>query len=372
MTPIKKIIHILNYLKWNSNKENPLERKNLTDDEGLSKVLGGKSAQTRAFKALHEGFNTDYDERYIDEEDWRLIISGLKLDTKEKNNRLGSMYYNHVFSHDEIDLILEGIWSIKTIDNKQAEILTEKIKKKLGDRFYSEEKRALFTHILKEQESTAVDKKTVHKNLRTIQEAITSNKQIKFNLYSWYSGEDPSVVEFIPRDKNPNIVSPYYIIFNDGKYYLLANTEEYGHKKIEKERMSVWRVDLMDEIEIEEKKRTPDIKVRNLPAELEKTFNNEHMSMAYDDPVTIRMKISHYSGEERSLDYKFIYDWFREYEFIEEDRKDYYGHIIEVRATKFAIVNWALKYNQEVEILDPPEIREAIKEKIDNLNNKYS
>lgn len=372
MILIKKVIHILKYLKWNSNKENHLERVDLTSDSELSKVLGGKTAQTSAFKALHYGFNTDYDDRYIDEEDWRVIFSGLKLDTEEENNRLGSMYYNHPFTHDEIDLILEGIWSIKTISNHQAEILTEKIKQELGDRFYYNEKRALFTHIFKEEESTWVDKEIVRNNLKIIQEAISSKKQITFNLYSWYSGKDPKDVRFIKRDKNPNTVSPYRIVFNDGKYYLQANTEIYGEEVARKKRMSIWRVDLMNEIEIGDKKRTEDNKVPNLSNKFGKVFKNEHISMSYDDPKRIKLKISHYSGEERELEYKFIYDWFRDYKFLGEDRKDYYGHIIEVRATEFAIVNWALQYNQEVEILEPLDIRESIKEKINNLNKKYS
>ncbi len=369
---MSKVIRLLKYLKWHSNKDNQLERKDLKNDPNLGKFLGGPVSQTTAIKALHEGLNTDYDERYIDEEDWPIIINGLKLDTKEKNNRLGSMYYNHLFSHDEIDLILEGIWSIKTIDNEQAEVLVKKIKKKLGDKFYADEKRALFTDIFKEQESTAIDKEIVHNNLKSIQKAIDSNKQIEFNLYSWYSDEDPKNVRFIPRDKNPNLVSPYYIVFNDGKYYLLANTEQYGNETIEENRMSVWRVDLMNEIEIKDMRRTPNKKVENLPKKLEKTFNNEHIYMTYDNPENIEIKISHHSGEKKSIDYKFIYDWFGDYKFLREDNEDYYGHIIQVKATEFAIVNWALQYNQEVEILNPPKIREAIKGKIDNLNKKYS
>ena len=374
MIILSKVIRLLKYLKWHSNKDNPLERRHLRNDPNLSKFLGGKHAQTTAFKDLHEGLNTDYDERLLDEEDWRVVISGLKIDPEEKNNRLGSMYYNHPFSHDEIDLILEGIWSIKTISNNQAEILTERIKQELGDKFYAKEERALFTRVFKEQESTAVDKEIVQDNLQIIHKAIDTNKQIEFNLYSWYSGEgeDAGDVKFIPRDKNPNLVSPYYIVFDDGKYYLLANTEQYGEEAVQENRMSVWRIDLMNDIEILHEKRTPNKEVENLPEKLEKTFNNEHINIAYDDPKDIEIKISHHSGEERSIDYKFIYDWFGDYQFIKEDKKDYYGHIIKVQATEFAIVNWALQYNQEVEILNPLHIRETIKEKIKNLNNKYS
>ncbi|MEG0913970.1 MAG: WYL domain-containing protein [Oscillospiraceae bacterium] len=45
--------------------------------------------------------------------------------------------------------------------------------------------------------------------------------------------------------------------------------------------------------------------------------------------------------------------------------------IVRVECSPYAMVNWALQYSDRVEVVEPAEVRDAIIEKVRNLNSKY-
>ena len=112
-------------------------------------------------------------------------------------------------------------------------------------------------------------------------------------MFNGYSCEK----ELIPIRENKDIVSPYYIVANSGKYYLLACKEIKTADKTIKN-MSIWRIDLMTEIEIPNFEREtgeggydvlPKREVENLPIEWDDNFQLEHLNMSFDKPVDITL-----------------------------------------------------------------------------------
>lgn len=152
--------------------------------------------------------------------------------------RISGLYYNRSFSYEEINSIIEGILSTKTIDTKSAERLINKVEQNLTTKFYKTEPK----QICKVMEPELMDREQMRVNLLMIQKAIDNNVQIafRFNGYTYRKKLEPI------RD-GKDIVSPYYIVASGGRYYLLACKEVTIKGKTVKN-MSIWRIDLMTDI----------------------------------------------------------------------------------------------------------------------------
>jgi predicted DNA-binding transcriptional regulator YafY len=67
-----------------------------------------------------------------------------------------------------------------------------------------------------------------------------------------------------------------------------------------------------------------------------------------------------------------MHDWFGDtFQFVETEREAPYDDIVRVKCSPYAMTNWALQYSDRVEVLTPVSVREAVIEKIRNLNEKY-
>lgn len=203
-------------------------------------------------------------------------------------------------------------------------------------------------------------------NLKMIQQAIEERVQIRFRFYGYNRRK-----ELEPVRKEKDTVSPYYLVANGGKYYLLACKEVTLNGEIVRN-MSIWRVDLMGEMEIpgrDEKLGIPGIpalkkeSVENLPKQWSEDFHLSHLNMAFDEPVKIRLKIARVREK---ADYTFLHDWFGDaFRFVGK------SDIVEVTCSPFAMVNWALQYSDRVEVLEPESIRRQVAEKVRRLIEKY-
>ena len=151
--------------------------------------------------------------------------------------RIKNLYYNRTFSEKEVDSIIEGIMATRTLDSKSAQELVRKVEDNMTTVFYKRTPR----HICKVQEPELADRELLKDNLAIIQKAIDDNVRIQFR-FNGYSFEK----KLKPVREESDELSPYYIVASGGKYYLLAAKEYEGYKP----NMSIWRIDLMTDIEI--------------------------------------------------------------------------------------------------------------------------
>ena len=187
--------------------------------------------------------------------------------------------------------------------------------------------------------------------------------------------------ELVPVREEKDIVSPYYCVAHAGRYYLLACQEKRREAGPER-RMSIWRIDLMTELEIPGrtercngervlKKR----EVENLPQEWDETFPLTHLNMSFDKPIPITLRLVNlWPGRDGGtwMNYTFLMDWFgSSFRYERTETEPPYGDIVRVMCSPFGMVNWALQYSDRVEVLEPKEVREALEEKIIKLNRKY-
>ena len=224
------------------------------------------------------------------------------------------------------------------------------------------------------------DRENIRKNLLLIQKAINEHVQISFRFNGYTHQKTLKPV----RDTK-DTVSPYYITASNGRYYLLACREIHTEQKPVRN-MSVWRIDLMTELEIPKRNERlgisgiPALKkqeVENLPLQWSEDFQLSHLNMSFDRPIPIKLKIKSPkddSPKRKRLrpDYTFMHDTFGDhFRYIRHEASTPCDDIVEVVCSPYAMVNWALQYSDRVEVVSPEHVREAVKAKIKNLISKY-
>lgn len=393
----ERMFKIWEYLKNNTDKEHPTSQAQMRKAPEVSEFIGDKETFNRLIKDMARTMNSD-EFGYKKEDDWKIYFHDFKKyygDTAEtcgdeadfgsdeeyeefadQTMRIDGLYYNRTFTYDEINSIIEGILSTKTLDTKSAAQLIEKVEQNLTTKFYKKGPK----QVCKVMEPELADRKQLSANLLTIQRAIDNNVQISF----WFNGYTCQK-KLEPVREKKDTVSPYYIVASGGRYYLLA-CKEVVIKGEPVRNMSIWRIDLMTDLEIPgakeevEKKgwpRIPKKDVENLPMTWTDDFQLKHMNMSYDKPVWVTLKIKSPKREDDparriKADYTFLHDWFGDqFRFVETEKTAPYDDIVKMECSPFAMVHWALQYSDRVEVVAPEAVRNAVVEKIKNLNVKY-
>ncbi|MBC3804051.1 WYL domain-containing protein [Acetobacterium fimetarium] len=355
----------LEVLKDETDKESPLTQNQilrLLKEKSVKCTAKTLSSTLKKLTwALNPPVYTEEDKDYF-----RIVYSGYDReleeddDTKENSRYMSNFYYAHDFSYQEIDRLIEGIQFSKTLTTDEANKIIEKIKK-LTNRHYSNITSQIYTV----PEFATAPQEQLKENLKTMQTAIAD--QVKMTFV--FNGYDKNK-QLVPIREKRYTVSPYYVVAYNGKYYLLANTDYFDN-------VSIYRVDLMSAIEIPERNEKNGNKgidakkmseVKGLKEKWDPDdFMLKHLNMFYDEPQTITLKV-------RNNRYTMVHDWFGDrYTTVKKRAQnlDEQHDLIRVCCSPNAIINWALQYSNDVEVVEPVEIRNAIVQRLKDTLAKY-
>lgn len=387
---------ILAYLMRNSDPKHPVTRAELLKDPVMRQYVKGKETFNDAIFHMAQTLNCEENGMVKPQEEWKIVYQayqkkygggdesdeweepeeGEEPDQQDGNPTareprlpIRGLHYRHTFSYQEIDALIEGVLFSRTLDTRTANRVVEKIEETLTTRFYKKGLKNVCTI----RETVLADRELLRRNLLLIQRAIDNRVRIRFR-FNGYNRKK----ELEPVREGTDTVSPYYIVANTGRYYLLACKEMPGDSGPER-RMSIWRIDLMTELEIpgqsercKGERALARRQVEDLPQEWSEDFPLHHLNMSFDRPVPITLRIRS-AGESQAAgprpDYTFLYDWFgNTFRYERTETEPPYGDIVRVRCSPFAMVNWSLQYSDRVEVLAPAPVREAVIRKIKNLN----
>lgn len=377
---------ITQYLKKHTDKDHPTTQAEMRKDSSVSEYLGAKETSNSYINQIALALNSNEKGVLEKDKDWKVVFDAFtEVHSSKKSKRksvnyvnedklpIRNLYYNHEFTTEEIDKIIECISFSDTIDDKTSKSLIDKIKSELTSVYYVH-KAPKFCKVENEK---LVDGDIYRRNLTIIQTAIDNNVKITF----YYNGVgEGKKLERVSTTKE--VISPYYLVLNKDKYYVVACKDSFMGKAYKKN-MSIWRVDLMDDIKIPGKmveKRflgetsTPKREVQNLPEKWNNDFHFSHLNMACDEPVEITFKLispSRVDDISRSNDYlqTFLFDTFgTRYDYKETKSGD---EIVTVTCSPSEMVNWSLLHSDRVEILTPEFLRYEVKEKVRKLNKIY-
>lgn len=372
---------ILEYLRRNTDREHTVTHKELQADEDLGPYVKDIDTLKDAVFDIATAMNSDAMEVTLPPDQWKIVYKAYsaayggnddenleeededeeKPPKKKRGLPIKDLYYRHDFTYDEVNTLIEGVLFSRTLSTQDANELVEKIKENLTTAFYPQIPKNICTV----RETVLADRGQLRENLLLIQQAIDSGVQISFR-FNGYDHEK----RLQPVREVKDTVSPYYIVANGGRYYLLACAEG-------RDNMSIWRIDLMTEMEIPGRtnkckglKATAKKDVKNLPPVWDETFPLRHLNMGFDQPIPITLRV--YRGERPGTDYTFLYDWFGDtFRYVRTETEPPCGDIVQVTCSPFSMVNWALQYSDRVEVLEPKEVRDKVAEKVWNLKQRY-
>lgn len=385
---------ILKYLRENTDAEHPVRGFSAMRKAWAESALKDKDTFKDTVWKLAKVLNSDLECHPLPQEQWRIVfkayldrfgvtdedaadspsppeeedgVEGQKSGKREVSPPVENLYYQHPFSYQEIDEIIASLQSSQLVDSRETRRLIRKIKENLTSKFYPRGAGS----VCKIQETLPVNWKELREKLVLIQRAIKKGVKIAFRFNGY--GRDKKLA---PVRAGKDIVSPYYCVAYEGRYYLLACQEKEREDGPER-KMSIWRVDLMSELEcLGAGDRALDKKlVEGLPQDWNEVFPFQHLYMGFDKPVDITLRVVNpWPGQDGGTwtNYTFLVDWFGDsFHYERTETEPPYGDIVRVTCSPWGMVNWALQFSDRVEVLEPLEVRAQVAEKIRALNEKY-
>ncbi|SCY21528.1 Predicted DNA-binding transcriptional regulator YafY, contains an HTH and WYL domains [Pseudobutyrivibrio sp. AR14] len=250
------------------------------------------------------------------------------------------------FTDAELRLMIDSIFTSGAISDKDAHSLVKKL-----ERYSNKYFKAHVSHIHSTSSGKNTDNPMVMDSIAIIDEAISKGRQISFSYLQY--GID---FKLHPKRSQKYIVSPYQMISNRGKYYLIANTEEY-------ENLSHFRLDRITNVEILKDKNKPIKSIHGYERGLNlKDYLAEHFYMFHGESIHIKLK-AHESLMDNLVD-----------SFGKEFRVEPAGDdeiVVSLKCNPDTFFYWAMQYGLNIEVLEPESMRERIQSACREIEKKY-
>lgn len=297
--------------------------------------------QQEIIKILNRDYGMGCDRRSVKSNIMSLKEMGYDISTDQGNRLL-----SREFDDAELRILIDSVLFSKSISTKQAKGLIEKLRN-LSSKYFN----AKVSHVSNCPELNRSINKQAMYSLDAINDAISEKKKISF-VYN----EIGTDFKLHPKKDYEYIVNPYQIVANNGRFYLICNTDKYDN-------ISHYRIDRMTDIRILPETIKPMKQVQgmdhglNLPQHMA-----EHIYMFSGESVDVIMLV------DKSIMTELV-DWFgTDFRIIEENDKQIK---IKIRMNPDAMKYWALQYGYYAEVLEPADLREQIKERIAAMSKKY-
>lgn len=267
----------------------------------------------------------------------------------DKGPKGGFALLSRTFDQTEASYLIDAIFSSRSIDGRQAKKIADQVSS-----CFSKYQRKDYSYIYKSSEINRTDNKQVLYNIFVIHEAMKQGKRVGFQ-YLAYDAEGNQTVR---RDGYEFIVSPYYLINNFGRYYLLCNYREKYRA------LQTFRIDYMVNIQIKD-----DWPIKNMKdlEEGPKNFSiskylNDHIYMFGGDVIEAELELD---GDWGIL---IVKDWFGENAKL--SHKDGKAHIT-VKCNEMALYYWIMQYSDCVKVISPTSLVEKTKEGLQKALERY-
>lgn len=266
-----------------------------------------------------------------------------------KGPKGGFALLSRTFDPSEASFLIDAIFSSKSIGGKEAKRMAEEVSS-----CFSKYQRKDYSYIYKSNEINRSTNKTALYNVSIINESISKGKRVGFQYLTY----DKNGNEIYRNNGYEYIVSPYYLINNYGRYYLLCNYREKYRS------LQLFRIDKMANIAIKDDWPIKQLKdLKDGPKDFSITkYLNEHV----------------YLFNEEVIDAKIILDG----EWVIEIVKDWFGDnakvyfkdekiIATIKGDKKALYYWIMQYSDCVTVLSPLSLVEKIKKGLIDATRRY-
>ena len=319
------LLYVLDILKKFSDKNHYLTQKDI-------------------IKKLHDIYLIDIERRTISTNIELLIEYGYDIIKVPS----GGYYLNERdFDENEIKYLIDAIYSSKSISGSQAKQISKKLYSVL-----SKYEQKDYSYLYKSTEINRSTNNEIFLNIELINEAIKENKKISF-LYLAYD-ENRQLVE--KRDGKRYIASPYFLINNFNKYYLLCRLWNLQNA-------NYFRIEYMKDIQILDENIKPYKDIANMGENFDITKHiNDHIYMFGGDTINATIEL---------LDndvITYVIDWFGNNARLYKDNDKLYANI---KSNNEAFFYWALQYQEHIKVISPTSMIERIVNTLEENLKRY-
>lgn len=266
-----------------------------------------------------------------------------------KGPKGGFALLSRTFDPSEAIFLIDAIFSSKSINGKEAKRMAEEVSS-----CFSKYQRKDYSYIYKSNEINRSTNKTALYNVSIINEAISKGKRVGFQYLTY----DKNGNEIYRNDGYEYIVSPYYLINNYGRYYLLCNYREKYRP------LQLFRIDKMANIVIKDDWPIKQLKdLKDGPKDFSITkYLNEHVYLFNEEVINAKIILD---GE---WAIEIVKDWFGDNAKIHfKDEKI----IATIKGDEKALYYWIMQYSDCVTVLSPLSLVEKIKKGLIDAIRRY-
>lgn len=276
------------------------------------------------------------------------LLQELDYDIDKKPQK-GVALFSRLFDPSEARFINDAIFSSRTITGKQAKQLSKKI-----NACFSIYQTNKYEYINKSTELSRTSNNDIFLNIEIIEEGMRLGKRVSFQ-YETFDDDGKPCFRY---NGFRYIVSPYYLINNFGKYYLLCNyREKYSA-------LQVFRIDYMKNVEIKDDWLLKPIETLNGIENFNiADYLNEHIYLFNSEVVDAKILI------ENPAAIQSIDDWFgKKAKIAKEDGKLYAS----IKCNEDSLFYWILQYGDDIKLISPTTLVDRLKNHFNQQVAKYS
>ncbi len=280
----------------------------------------------------------------IESQETTRMIRNEKTGVVEESTIMSSFYLIREFSNPELRLLIDSLLFSKHLPYSQCKELVMKLEN-LSNMYF----RANMKYICTMPEYKTNNNQIFY-NIEILDEAISRNKKVSFKYLEYGTDKKQHLKCREDGEARIYVVSPYQMVAKEGKYYLICNYDKYDD-------VSNYRIDRITDIEVLDEKAKPFNKLKwsdgqrlNLSEYMKK-----HVYMYSSDDTRVIFRIV------RPMISDVIDMFGKDITFFDETADTV---CVKVNVNETSMLQFAKNYAPDVEILEPLELREKIKEEI--------
>lgn len=322
-----KLLHIIEILEKYSDDENPINATELCDRLGAL----GVSAER---KAIYNDIDT-------------LIDFGYDI-IKTRTPRFGYFMASRRFELPEVYLLSDAVRSAEFITPKKTRELIAKLDSMLSENQARKREKGIYIN-----GKSKCKNEEIYYSIDKLSSAIEDKKQVKL-IYCQRALEEGKKI--VSREKTLT-VSPYALIWENDKYYLVCNNQKYDN-------LMHLRLDRIKKVEV------LGFSARHFSEVSEYT---EYFDVADYTSKTFNM----YSGETEDIELKCskkileqIIDRFSDEIFIYKVTEDTFSFSVNAVKSR-GLISWILQYGADIEVISPESLKMDLIKTVKEIKDMY-
>lgn len=323
-----KLLSVLDILNKYTDENHPL------DAVGICDILKDK-------------YNIEAERKSIYDDISVLLDFGYDI-IKTRTPKFGYFLAYRDFDTPEISLLIDAVESADFITPKKTKELVSKLEG-LTSKWQADElnKRVFIDN------SNKCANEEIYYTIDKINRAIKECKKITMKYIRRCLGENNRISENIRELE----VSPYALVWENDHYYLVGNIDKYDN-------LIHMRIDRMKNVEVTKKPYRHFSRVSEYKA-------------FFDTADYVRKSFNMFGGELKSIELKCknslleqVIDRFGDKLYLRPNDDETFTFLTKANISG-GLISWILQFGGDMEAVNPPELRESVKDRVENIAKIY-